>query len=76
MSQNKSQLFDSRVVQRYIAKGLVTGPEHDAFLKALPDEAANAEWVSYDLEETEMPDVDIDDEEEETEAGAEGEEGA
>lgn len=71
-------MYDSRVVQRYIGKGQVTPAEHEAYLKALPDETANAEWVSYDMEETEIPDVDLDDEEdeEETDSADEGAEEA
>ena len=37
--------FDLRVVERRLAKGQLDPKEYDAFLKSLPDDEANGEWI-------------------------------
>jgi hypothetical protein len=40
--------FDIRVVEKNITRGLTRADEYQKFLKELPDEAANAEWVNVE----------------------------
>ena len=39
MEQNRERLFDTRVVERNIAAGIVSREEYEAWLAALPDSA-------------------------------------
>ncbi len=52
--EKNPRLYDSRIVDRNVAKGLVKDSELKAHLAQLPDDANNLEWVSYDLEESEV----------------------
>lgn len=36
-----ARLFDVRIVERNIKRGIITRKEYDRFLKSLPDAAAN-----------------------------------
>ncbi len=40
--------FDTRLVERSLAKGLLSSHELQAALQELPDDAANADWVSLE----------------------------
>lgn len=42
---SSDQLLDKRILDRNLAKGLVTQKEVDKHLAALPDKSANAEYV-------------------------------
>lgn len=53
--QNKHH-YDKRIVDRYVAKGLVKGNELESYMKALPDETANAQFVELDLHDTDLSD--------------------
>ncbi len=50
------RLYDRRVVDRYREKGLVKETDYEAYIKNLPDESNNAQWVQIDLYEAEMGD--------------------
>lgn len=52
-----AKIFDRRVVDRYIAKGLIKESEYKDHLKKLPDNGPNAHWVQLDLEEAEISDT-------------------
>lgn len=43
-----SKKLDVRMIERNIARGVVTAEDYDKSLKKLPDDEANAEWVSID----------------------------
>lgn len=58
---NKEKLFDRRVVERNIAKGLITEEEYHAYLASLEDsehkaEAFKAEFVEGVLDDDEDED--------------------
>jgi hypothetical protein len=40
--------MDVRMVERNVARGVITQADADAALKSLPDDAENAEYVSID----------------------------
>ena len=40
--------FDNRVVEKNVVRGVVKQDEYDQFLKTLPDESENAEWISLE----------------------------
>jgi len=44
-------LFDRRIVERNLRKGIVTREEYEQYLLALPDVSANAEVISARLGE-------------------------
>ena len=54
VNEAKRKYFDSRVSDRYLKKGLLSQKEYDSYVKALPDEEANATFVQMDLHETEF----------------------
>ena len=72
--------WDRRTIKRYIAKGQVSEKEYEAYLKALPDEEANGEWVVLDQDDTEITedlgadeeDLDSEDEDMDTETSEQG----
>lgn len=45
----RQNLLDRRVVDRYIAKGLISQAEVTKHLGALSDETENGEWVNMEL---------------------------
>ncbi len=47
--RTQDQLFDLRVVDRLIKKGLTSKKDYEKFLKALPDVADNAESIDVSL---------------------------
>ena len=54
-----SKKLDVRLVERNIARGVVTAEEHLRTVSQLPDDSENAVWVSidslnYDADESEM----------------------
>lgn len=40
--------YDSRVVERNIQRGFTKSEDYDKFVKELPDDSANAEFVSQE----------------------------
>lgn len=54
MAQVEPKMTDRRTLDRYVAKGLVKQSEIDSHVKALPDDTANAQWVTIDLDEAEV----------------------
>ncbi|MBK8171193.1 MAG: hypothetical protein IPK60_12725 [Sandaracinaceae bacterium] len=64
MSSYSDSLIDKRVLKRNVAKGLVDAKEHDKNIKALPDQADNAETVGFDDDDSDL-DTDGDDDTEE-----------
>ena len=54
--------FDKRTITRYLAKGQVDQKIYDAYVKALPDEEGNGEWVKLDLVDAEITDDNMDEE--------------
>jgi len=46
--KNKSHYFDSRIVDRYVAKGVISKKEHEDYIKNLPDDTSRADWVQLD----------------------------
>jgi len=63
-NETKKKYLDSRVADRYIKKGVVSQKEYEAYVKALPDDEANATFVQMDLHETELSSDDSGDVEE------------
>ena len=55
MPENR-KLLDRRTVERYIEKGLVKASEFQSYMKNLPDETNNAQWVQMDLHDAELTD--------------------
>jgi len=51
---DKRMLYDRRVVKKYINAGEVKESDFQTYLKKLPDEEKNGEWVTLDVEETEV----------------------
>lgn len=49
-----SKPIDRRTAERYIDKGTLSRAEYESYLKALPDDSANATIVQMDIEETEI----------------------
>jgi hypothetical protein len=39
---------DVRMTERNLNRGVITQAEIDSHIKSLPDDAANAEWISID----------------------------
>lgn len=50
--------YDKRVVDRYVAKGMVNKDELEKRLEKLPDETDQATWVQLDMDEAEVSSVD------------------
>lgn len=65
MADNDPKLFDKRVAQRYVRKGILDEKEWEKHLKSLPDLAGQAVPIESDLD---ADDLDDEDDEPETEA--------
>ena len=61
-SSKPNQLFDVRIVERNIQKGLITRKEYDAYLQALEDNADRAVAIEADFVEGVLEDRDSDEE--------------
>jgi hypothetical protein len=48
MAKQNDRVVDKRVVERNLEKGLISKADLEKHLAALPDQAANAEYSSYD----------------------------
>lgn len=60
--QRSARLFDRRVVDRNIKKGLVTTKDYEKHLKALPDAAAKAAPIEQArIDDDDDDDIDDDD---------------
>jgi len=71
MAQIKSRYLDRRTQDRYVEKGLLSEADVKGYIKALPDEAANAQYVQMDLHDAEISeDGDLGIEEDGEEEGA------
>jgi len=46
--------LDRRTVDRYLEKGLLKDETFQTYLKNLPDESVNAQWVQMDLHDAEI----------------------
>ncbi len=44
----EAKKFDTRMVERNIARGVMSADDQDKNLKKLPDDAENAEYISID----------------------------
>ena len=71
MADKDDQLFDRRVVERNIEKGLVTREEYEDYLEGLDDTEDNAETIEAEFEaglfeddEEEAEDAEEDDDDE------------
>ena len=64
------KLYDRRTFDRYLEKGIVKRADWDSYLKNLPDESDNAQWVQMDLEETELSHEPMESDEATSEGGA------
>ena len=53
MSQSNEYLFDHRIVEKNIRKGLITRKQYEDHLKSLSDVENNAEYVSLEDEDEE-----------------------
>lgn len=54
MADINKRHVDRRTVDRYMEKGLIKEAELNTYLKGLPDDAANAQWVQMDLHDAEF----------------------
>lgn len=54
MKEVDKKVFDRRVVERNVRKGVVKHAEYQSYLKSLPDETNNAQWVQLDLHDSEL----------------------
>jgi hypothetical protein len=44
----EAKIYDVRVIERNVQRGITKAEDHDKFQKELPDDAENAEFVSLD----------------------------
>lgn len=51
MSDKNPKLFDIRIVERNIEKGLITRKEYEEYLKAMDDSAERAEKIEAEFVE-------------------------
>jgi len=54
MAEINRRYLDRRTQDRYVEKGLLKDADLKAYMKALPDEAANAQYVQMDLHDAEI----------------------
>lgn len=54
MEKNKRSGYDKRTSTRYMEKGLVKESEFSSYLKALPDESSNAQFVQIEMHDAEL----------------------
>ena len=47
-----SKCYDKRTMNRYVDKKTLDTKEVEGYLKNLPDEANNAEWIQADVHDT------------------------
>ena len=66
-----TRYFDRRTTDRYLEKGAIKEKELESYMKNLPDETNNAQWVQMDLHDAELGENDSGEDAEES-----GEEGA
>ena len=50
--QKPTKYFDKRTMYRYENKNILETKEVQAYMKALPDESNNAEWIQADVHDT------------------------
>ena len=68
----EKKLYDRRTIDRYLEKGILTKDEHGKYLKNLPDETNNAQWVHMDLHDAEISDEGRDEDEDDGANDTEG----
>lgn len=59
--------YDTRVIARNLSEGVITAPDHKAFLAALPDVASKADSIHSGRPGEQDLDSDLDDESDEQE---------
>jgi len=52
VSKPENHLFDSRLVERFVRKGVITRAQYEAHLAKLEDAAPNSETISLEIVET------------------------
>lgn len=57
MKEAERKLYDRRVLERNVRKGLVKNNDFQSYMKSLPDETNNAQWVQLDLHDSELGEV-------------------
>jgi len=57
MAKPTEEMFDKRVVDRNIQKGLISQADQDKYLAKLTDVEDNAEWVEFDAVADEKADA-------------------
>ncbi len=67
-----TRYYDRRTTDRYVEKGALKDKDVESYLKNLPDETNNAQWVQMDLHDAELGDNESDDSEDSDESGEEG----
>lgn len=53
------KVYDRRVMERYVEKGVMKPADFQAYLKGLNDETNNAQWVQLDLHDAEISDASL-----------------
>jgi len=66
MANEIKRKLDSRTYDRYLKNGSISQKDYEGYLKALPDDEANATWVQMDLHETEISSDEDDDEDDDS----------
>lgn len=54
--QTVPALRDKRLIDRNLGKGLLKSKDIEGYLKGLPDDANNAQWVTLDMHDAEIGD--------------------
>ena len=65
--KTEEQLFDVRLVERHIQKGMTSEKDFNSYLGKLPDLEENSEYISKELIFDEETDADLDVDEQEDE---------
>ncbi|HYG69726.1 MAG TPA: hypothetical protein VD838_18770 [Anaeromyxobacteraceae bacterium] len=72
MADHESKVFDKRVAQRYVRKGIVDEKDWEKHVKSLPDLAEQAAPVEATMSDDDFDDDDLEDEEAGTPEGGAG----
>jgi hypothetical protein len=60
MAKETAKIYDRRVVERYVKAGKISDSDLKSYMKSLPDESANADWVQLDLLDAEVSEGSLD----------------
>lgn len=55
--ETNRKIYDRRVVDRYVEKGVLKANDFQSYMKGLADETNNAQWVQLDLHDAEISDA-------------------